>query len=377
MPFVEPNFVEGTTKGKIEISQLHVPATKPKETQTKTVPRRVGHPSLQCHNLHLMHKWEVPDPMMPIVTELIESLRYVGSSDPALARLGIILIDNATELLIQRACTEDLHDLRMISRISRLTGEKPPNYEKAKSQDFSKKLSHCVASKRISEQEGHFILIVHRIRNLLYHGGQKHLVVAHAVSRAAFRVVVKLIKSLSINQYWTYPRTLTAGIQELESDAERLEIGYDQVLLTRLQHGPSLSRVLSDHIQSGIESIKRSIEFLNENPFMETTETVNLLMAQLSWDYREEKAEDLKLYSPNDIIGQAKAVGWKPRYLEVPYSSWEKRAAQLGKEPSELVALTKYWKLHDEVDYLASATSRAASELDEAIGMEVDRLRGK
>ena len=146
--------------------------------------------------------------VLTIVEQLDRAARELETDHPINNRLALILIDNATELMLHRQCTDRLKRDSMASSLWKahqsLAHRRPPGDEIEFSEDLRKdvmtqgqrskakgnfldgKLKVLEDKEDITPTERRFIRIAHSYRNELYHVGLTHDEVTWAIAGQYF-----------------------------------------------------------------------------------------------------------------------------------------------------------------------------------------------
>src|SRR5262245_14126366 len=109
---------------------------------------------------------------MRYVTTIVEQLDRAASElatdHPINSRLALILIDNATELILHRRCTDELEWDHIRAKLSGL------ERRQARGQFLEGKLKVLEVLGDLKPEERQFVRVAHEYRNELYHIGLKH-----------------------------------------------------------------------------------------------------------------------------------------------------------------------------------------------------------
>ena len=190
-----------------------------------------------------------------VVEQLDRAARELETDHPINNRLALILVDNATELVLHRQCTDHLKMDYLLPALQ------PKQRRKAKGNSLSDKLKVLEELGDLSNGERRFIGVAHQYRNELYHTGLQHDDVIRAISGHYYSVCCGLMARLkpfpftySISSTETYTdvvkRYLPNGEGRIESFdvdledlAEKLRIALRMVFRAFPIHSQECSKV--------------------------------------------------------------------------------------------------------------------------------------
>lgn len=366
------------------------------------------------HELHEIQ--ETMRYILTIVEQLDRAARELSTDHPINSRLALVLIDNATELVVYRQCTDRLeHDNfwagihKATQAIARDNPEaeidddstntllRPDQRKKIRGRHLNPKLHVLEEMGDLTGVERQFISIAHGYRNELYHVGLRHDPIIRAVAGQYFLLCCDLFVRMgqlsSFNYSWSstdkytsvarrYLPTRNGKIDFFSVDKSQLADKLRRALPDGL---PDLSAVLADNAHECMLEVQRGFDFLvQDNPLGLDAQKV-LEVAQ--WQHDLAKAvrnEDLIGHwaDPDYQEGYARIAAdleadWTQRHAVIPIESWTRRATSLGNETDPLKAMERYKSLRDSMSYLEDSIISAAIDLDQAIQMEIDMARGK
>ena len=354
--------------------------------------------------------------ILTIVEQLDRAARELLTDHPINSRLALVLIDNATELVVHRQCTDRLeHDNfwtemhEAAQAIARDNPEaeiddhstsallRPEQREKIRGRLLKPRLHVLEEMGDLSGVEREFISIAHDYRNELYHVGLRHDSIIRAVAGQYFLLCCDLFVRMgqlspfkyswsSTDEYTSVARrylpTRNGDIDVLSVDKSRLA----DKLRGALPHGlPDLSAVLAHNAHECILKVQKDFGFLvQENPFGLDAQKM-LEAAQWQHDLAEaiQKKDLIGHWVDADYregyvrIAADLEADWTQPHTAIPIESWTRRATSLGNETDPLKALARYKSLRNSMSYLEDSITSAAVDLDQWIQVEIDKARGK
>lgn len=333
-------------------------------------------------------------------------------------RLALILVDNATELLVHRQCSDllEMHEWNaaLYARYQRevpgvlLTESDqseptlpklllPKQLARVKGRSLPGKLRVLRQIDDITPEEHQFIVIAHNYRNELYHAGLAHDHIVRAVAGQYFRLCCELFSRMEHHGFFEV--TVSSGDNYSEIfrkylgavDSEMPVVGADRQMLrdrllaalpTRL---PNLSTTLTSSAHDYIEKLAGDFEFVTKNnpESLDGDQVLTLIQLQRDLAIELEGANlldrELSTEGESQVADIAKRFvrDWQQRYLTVPYRSWRVRASRLANELDPLIAMKKYEDLRSDMHHLEDSLEPAVDAVDQWVQSEIDRRRGK
>ena len=354
--------------------------------------------------------------ILTIVEQLDRAARELSTDHPINSRLALVLIDNATELVVQRQCADRLerdnfwaamHTANQAIARNNPEAEiddgstvvllRPEQRAKIRGRHLNPKLHVLEEMGDLTGVERQFIAIAHNYRNELYHVGLRHDPIIRAVAGQYFLLCCELfvrMGDLSLFKHFYSSSDEYTSVARRYLPTRDGEIDFSSVdnglLADKLRRAlpdglPDLSAVLADSAHKCILEVKRDFDFLvQENPFELDTQKM-LEVAQWQHDLAEAiQKEDLVGHwidadyrESCDRIADDLEADWKQCHVVIPIESWTRRATALEKETDPLKAVGRYKSLRDSMSYLEESIMSAAADLDRWIQTEIDKARGK
>ena len=325
---------------------------------------------------------------LTVVEQLDRALAELRVDHPINNRLALILVDNATELVLHRRCTDHVDGDHFLRRLS------PRQRVLARGQFLDGKLKVLDALGDITKQEREFIGIAHHYRNELYHVGLKHDTIVRPIAGCYFNLCCDLFERLK--PAWTatsstdsFGEVLSRYLPEDTASASYTIVDnavFTKKLRAQLPNSiEPLPESLASSARHAIGEITRSLDFVvSDNPgghefaavlrniqwhidLMRALEREGVEGTWMDPGYLEEVQRVRSLIEPT----------WRQRHTTVPASKWLKRADTIEREPDDLNAMTLFQSVRKDMEYLEDAITIAAIELDKWIQFQIDQARGK
>ena len=357
--------------------------------------------------------------ILTIVEQLDRAAAELATDHPINNRLALILIDNATELILHRQCLGhlrrdkwDTQYLRIMETIvngktSVKTAGFPNDFAKevmtpkqrsmAKGRSFDGKLKVLGRMEDLTPQERRFIAITHDYRNELYHVGLKHDNIIRSIAGHYFLLCCELFVRMKGVGLWAvvfssddkYSDVAKRYLPLRDGQLNLMAVDHD-VLAGKLSYNlpsdiPELPVTLADSARGAIEEVSDSFDFLVDNNPRGLDAPAMLELAQWDQDLacalEQKDVDDLltgtQYRETYTVVRDSLAENWKPQHASIPSEKWLSRASAIERAPNPLVAMDSYQSLRNDMRYLEETIQSEAEELDRSIQAEIDRIRGK
>jgi hypothetical protein len=313
-----------------------------------------------------------------IVEQLDRAATELAVNHPLNARIALILVDNAAELIIHRRC-EDL------VRADRKRGETKLTAAKRQSilgHFFGEKIKFLETVAVITPGERHFIGELHGHRNTLYHVGLSHDDIIRPLAVAYFELTCDLLPRLDNKSLgWPKDLVIASSLHSYFPDAAtgRRFPGYDarsvsrQLLARAPKDAPALEVALAAHSEAFVDHMEAKFERIKLGLDKKSSASETFRRLQRAADFQKLVRERLRKNGKKDeyipfghpVLNEFAAKlmpDWKPRYTLAPFGKWRVRAKAIAKEPDPLSTIRKFTDLRGEMGYLGQAIDDAHEE---------------
>ena len=357
--------------------------------------------------------------ILTVVEQLDRAATELKTDHPINNRLALILIDNATELMLHRQCIDRSERHRMMSNIWNAHQAIATRQQLAIPSDIQDDLKKDMMTTRqtkrasgksladktqvlhqmgdLTLKERRFIDIAHCYRNELYHVGLSHDDVIRSIAGQYFFLSCDLFIRLGNLGLWSmsvssedeytdiarqYLPMINGRIDPFSVKKEDLAEKLRNVLPDSI---PNLARSLADSARRSISSVMKDFEFLmRDNPFGFDSQKM-FEVAQWQLDLKnalESKNIDGLWIDPDyqeNYLALASSLEeiWQQRHTTIPQGKWMSRASAIENEVDPLVAMEMFHSLRNDMSYIETAIGSASEDLDRHIQWEIDRARGK
>ena len=353
--------------------------------------------------------------ILTIVEQLDRAAGELATDHPINNRLALILVDNATELMLHRQCTNRLESDSMASDLWKafqsLNEGRLPEYHLQFSEDLKRdvltpkqrsqakgvflngKLEVLEAMEDITSGERQFVTIAHGYSNELYHVGLAHDEIIRALAEQYFLLSCDLFTRLGNKGSSFFPNDEYTDVAKRYLSVRNgrvLDVVDEADLAEKLRSAlpagiPDLAQTLAASARKSIKSVTDKFAFLiQENPFGFDADKM-LAAGQWQRDLTEAlECEDVDglWVDPNyrqgfSHVATELGAKWRQRHSSLPHERWMLRATAVERERDPLIALDLYQSLRNDMSYLEESILSAATELDRWIQQQVDMARGK
>lgn len=330
------------------------------------------------------------DRLYALIEQLDLAIDQLVVGTPVAARFALILIDNATELVLHGACE---HEVRLDRSRDRSPVLKPKYDVKARQdaegQRFDRKVAFCRAIGMLSEREARSILIIHSYRNELYHTGIKYDPIILPLAWQYFEFAAGLIREMRVMAWHLVDAVSPRVLKYVPADAWAawgdgfLEGIADSLVKARPGLSSSVAAQLSAFAAELVDEVDRDLEFLASDNFESWGKQKMLQHVQFQhYAFEGDGRSVLDLptvRSVSELQARLDSIreNWTPRYRQSPTAGWRRRAASIARSNDIHQALERFQNLRRDMGWLASVLAGAAAELDAAIQHEIDHRLGK
>ena len=357
--------------------------------------------------------------ILTIVEQLDRAAAELATDHPINNRLALILIDNATELILHRQCLGrlrrdkwDTQRLRMMETIAKsktlveTTGfpddcgkevMTPKQRHMAKGRFLDGKLKVLEHMGDLTPHERRFIAIAHDYRDELYHLGLKHDNIIRSIAGHYFLLCCELFVRMNGLGVWgvvfssedKYSDVAKRYLPLRDGQLDIMAVDHD-MLADKLRCNlpgeiSELPATLTDSARRAIEEVLEGFAFLvGDNPrgfdareMLERAQWHQDLASAIEQKDVEDLLTGTEYRETYTEVRDSLAENWKQRHTSIPSEKWLSRASAIKREPDPLVAMDLYQSLRNDMSYIEETIQSEAEELDKWIQNEIDRLRGK
>jgi hypothetical protein len=333
--------------------------------------------------------------VVPVAEQLDRAHREILVGGPLNGRIGLILVDNALELMCHQKATEILERDRASRSLS------PEQRADARGQVFGRKVAILKDLGHIPIGHVRAITIFHRYRNQLYHVGLRNdPVVGHLAGRY-FELTVGLMSPLlGVERHLRWEPTLLddtarrlcpelATAKRYRSKVSIVDLA-DRLMAARPSPSQDFQTALREHLSALIDLSAADFAIIAKGRSGTDDPEATFRRVQLEHDtlaalIRVRRAQDKERRSrglpekPLDEALMSMARGmpilvelnsrllpnWRPRHARLPFETWRKQTRGVGARADALQALDGFDKVLREIEHL-----------DEVMAEPIDDMHG-
>lgn len=325
-----------------------------------------------------------------VVEQLDLALDHISKGDIHNARFGLMLTDNAVELVLHQIAKDKASDLKFQSyRNEKYEHQKA--LDKALGRTFDDKVRFARLEAKVSDECARTITILHSYRNEVYHIGLKHATILPVLSLFYFDVACDFLSSYqSRGLGWGSNQRIPERAQKYFQGDKLFPGRQDdfgnacKTLRAACKHDPRYTiDVLADELDRVIEYQDTFIDIIARGVYVgqETTRDGAVRDTQ-AWKlaFNEEgRTFALSNGFQGSVFGlvQFLAAKYPLQLRSDPIPSWTKQATTMRSNKSPHGALSKYHSFMISTADIREALEESAGAAEAEIEAASERARGK
>lgn len=326
-----------------------------------------------------------------VLYQMDEARRYLHGGRLEQLRLALLLLDNAAELQIEKRVSDELanENLREGIRRQARTLEIPKGYsdrldelaawqpltarEKERlSKSFPAKLDYLSKRHQVLDQSIAAVLsYLHRYRNEAYHEGRVRRETIRTAAIILFEIdcflllnVFRVSMFASNEDYsWLEERFRVDRPGILLGGGEALKRIVDELRALVVRDPSAVTETLVRHLGSRFEDVWDAVDFIVSATPAESREDA-LKVAQLDPNVDGDEIDAL-------------LADFDPRWSETTVLDLESRIGEVQAATDRLDAFSRFSQLETELETIEEPLYTTAMEIDHAIQLQIDQMRGK
>jgi hypothetical protein len=325
-----------------------------------------------------------------ILLQLDEACRYIKDGRLAQLRLALLLLDNAAEIQMERCIQHELEHEDMQERI-RSRAIEIPEADRPKTlqdlvewQPLNKKQKYAVLryfdekvrylSERSEQIDSRFVdplKYLHRYRNEAYHHSRVRQETVETAAKLLLEINCELLLSLRQGGTTHAYNKDYSWLEQRFGNLIGMPINYDGVVEEAIRDlrstvdldDQSIKSLLTEHLNNRISGMYDDLDFVVTN----------------SWypDRATALKESFEFGTKPDALYKCKPEELKKRHTLDFLNYLRKKLPEIIDSPDRLEAFRQFSELELQLEPVENNVQEFAMSLDQAIQMEVDRIRGK
>jgi hypothetical protein len=333
-------------------------------------------------------------PMLLFLATVLEqldlALEHVSKRDVHNARFGLMLTDNAVELVLHQMAKDQAAKLKSYSYLREEYSHQAA-LDKALGRAFEAKVRFAKLEGNLSDEVAKTILIMHGFRNEVYHVGLQHEAILHELALFYFDVACVYLGTYKPQGFgWASNQKLPERAKKyfrgdafLPGDLDDFGNGCAALLKASGHDAANTIDVLADHMDEVVSDQDVCIDIVAQGVYKGQQKTRDrAVIDSQAWPlaFSEEGREFARKRGWTGSVFHL--VEWLAEIYPLsfkrdPISSWQKQAAKLRAEKNPHAALAHYHSFMSETATLREALMESAGAAEAEIDAAVDRARGK
>jgi len=325
-----------------------------------------------------------------VIEQLDLALEQISKGDIHNARFGLMLTDNAVELVLHQIAKDKVSDVKMYSwRREEYTHQAA--LDKAIGRNFDAKVKFAKIEGGLTDELAQTITIMHGYRNEVYHVGLKHESILLALALFYFDVTCAYLgtyKSRGLG--WGSNQALPERAKKYFRGDKSFPGGFDdfsngcETLRKACNHDPLHTVViLADEMDQIVSQQDTCIDIVADGVYkgQRTTRDGAVLDTQ-AWRLAFSKEGKEFAFNSGWTGNTLQLVEWLKtnfahKFRADPIPSWKAQAARLRAKKNPHIALSNYQSFMASTADIRESIEESAAAAEREIEMLIDRARGK
>lgn len=315
-----------------------------------------------------------------VLEQLDLALEHLSKRDVHNARFGLMLIDNAVELVLHQIVKDKASCLKYIS----YRKEKYPHQaalKKALGKSFDDKVNFARLNNSIDEQCARTIKIMHEFRNEVYHIGIQHEDILQNISEFYFDIACKSLKNYEpmILGWGSNQKLPERARKYFNNDSffpgkvEDFENGCIELAKMCNHNAETTIIALADHLDWVIDDQDTCIDIVSDGIYSRQKITRDRAVIKIqAWPLAFSEAGKEFATQHGWTGNMRNLVEWISdnypfKFRTDPIPSWQKQAAKLRMQKNAHAALAHYNSFMTETVSLREMLSESARQIEDEI----------
>ncbi len=325
-----------------------------------------------------------------VLEQLDLALEHVSKRDVHNARFGLMLTDNAVELVLHQIAKDKATELKMWAhKRDQYPNQKP--LEKAMGRKFGEKVKFARLEGRLNPKVARSIQIMHEYRNEVYHIGLQHEEILPELAAFYLDIACEFIATYkTMGLGWGSGQTMPERAKKyfkgegfFPGSWEDFRAGCSSIRRGN-GHIPSQTvTALVDHLEQVINEQDLCINIVADGVYEGQQRTRDRAVVETqAWGLafsEQGKALAAKQEWNGSVLGWVEWLADNHKFAvqSDPISAWRNQLTNLSAKTNAHAALDHYYSFIVETAELRDALSDSATAAEAEIDAAVDRMRGK
>jgi hypothetical protein len=319
-----------------------------------------------------------------VLEQMDLALEHIAKGGVHDARFGLMMTDNAVELILHQIAKKKHVDLQGYARFDR-DYQYPKELEEALGRDFGAKLKFARSEGHVSEEQARTIAIMHSFRNEVYHVGVQHEAILPQLSSFYFSIACAVCIGFPVGGY-SYSSNMK--IPDRAKKYFNARAGFPgtpedfrkgcQLMADQCGHNKAETiGILADHMESVIEESSTCLNVIADGIYENQHRTrdqaiVDTQIWPLAGSTEAREFAASKGWRGDNLFDLVEWLGknYTLRIRKDPIPAWGRQAKRLASSGNPHVALANYQS------FMTATAKLREALLDDAmqIESEIDRL---
>lgn len=325
-----------------------------------------------------------------IIEQLDLALAHVGKRNAHDARFGLMLTDNAVELVLHRIAEERSSRLRNYA-FMRDSYAHQAAMEKALGKSFDAKIKFARIEEKLDLETSGTIGIMHELRNEVYHAGLQHEAILPSLAVFYLEAATTYIGTYQPYGLWwssnqrlpERARKYFLGEDFMPGTTDNFEEGCMAIARASGHDATETVSVLAGHLDEIIGYQDTYIGVVADGVYAGQQRTRDRAVIETqAWQFAFSQ-EGKNLAAEKEWTGSILTwVEWLAdnhpfTFRRDPIAAWRRQAAKLRSNINSHAALKHYYSFMTETAPFRDTMEEAARQAEAEIDMQIDRARGK
>ncbi|WP_153369831.1 hypothetical protein [Rhizobium sp. ICMP 5592] len=326
-----------------------------------------------------------------VIEQMDLALEHIQKGGVHDARFGLMLTDNAVELILHQIAKDQHARLKAYPHIAEKYGHKK-ELEEAMGRSFEAKLKYARMEGQVTDEQARTITIMHTFRNELYHLGLQYEPILSDLSLFYFSTACAFIGGFKIRGFsYSWSIVLRERAQKYFTRDGRFSPAEPddfpnacRKLDEACQHKKSITiACLADHMDSVISDCDTSLDILADLIYDNQRRTrdeaiIDCQTWRLAFETEGTEFAKKKGWAGRTIFDFVEWLGrnYPLQFKKDPISGWKKQALRMRSNGNPHTALANYQSFMTVTGSIREALLEGATQVEAEIDRLVDERRG-
>lgn len=325
-----------------------------------------------------------------VIEQLDLALEHLQKGDVHNARFGLMLADNAVELMLHQIAKSKSAELNFHRHVKEEYSNDSA-LERALGRSFDAKVKFAKIEAKFSEQTARTISLLHEFRNEVYHIGLQHEAILPSIANFYFDVACRYLATYEPHSLgWSSNQELPERAEKYFAQHPLLPGNFDDFGHACRQLADAcgfdtaeMIEKLADHMKAVVSDQDTCIDIVAGGVYkgQQTTRDQAVIESQtwpLAFSEKGLSFAQERGWTGNRLqLVQWLGVNFPLPFKRDPIPSWTKQVARLRSGQNPHSALANYQSFMESTAEIREALLESAGQVEAEIDAAIDRARGK